>query len=591
MARTAPGRPVRSTPARRAARSLAWLGAITAVLAGVLGIGVAFDGASWEPKLALDLQGGTQIILGAQLGDDQTVSQDQLNQAVSIIRERVDAAGVSEAEVTTQGDRNVVVAIPGEPDEATLQRIQASAKLEFRPVIYTDVAATSAVDDGTGDSTSTPTPGATDAPAESETPAPEESLSTEPTASPTDASDPAWVSPALFQQYQDFDCASIDEVEANLAPADQPLITCDSDNAYKYVLGPVEVAGETISDATSGLVLNSQGASTGQWGVNIVFDGQGTEQFAAVTERLFGFPQTDPRNRFAVVLDGRIITAPTTNAIITDGRPQISGQFTEQTAKTLADQLKFGALPISFEVLSQEAISATLGSTQLVSGLVAGLIGLILVIGYSLFQYRALASVTIASLVVAAVLTYLVIGIMSWRQGYRLSLAGVAGLIVAIGLTADSFIVYFERVRDELRDGRSLEGAVEAGWKRALRTVLAAKSINLISAIVLFILAVGNVRGFALTLGVTVVIDVIVVVLFTHPMLQLLAQTRFFSSGHPLSGLDPKALGAVYRGRAQFRPSVAERREGASREAARRQTIAERRAAVSAGSRADGKDD
>lgn len=573
MARTTTTKSARSTPVKRAWRSLAWLGILTVGLTGILGLGVAFQGVSWAPKLALDLEGGTQIVLGAQLESGQVVTQEQLNQAVSIIRERIDAAGVSEAEVTTQGDRNVVVAIPGEPDEQTLARIQSSAKLEFRPVIFTDVAATSAAEN-TSDSTATPSP------EDTATPDPTESLSTTPTASPTDASDPNWVSPALYQEYFDFDCATVDESAANVAPAGEPLITCDTANAYKYILGPVEVSGETIADASSGLVMNSQGVSTGQWGVFITFNELGTEQFAAVTERLYGYdPNTDVRNRFAIVLDGRIISAPTTQGIITDGKPQISGSFTQETAKTLADQLKFGALPIGFEVLSQEVISATLGSAQLTSGLIAGLIGLLLVVGYSVFQYRALASVTLASLVVAAVLTYLVIAIMSWRQGYRLSLAGVAGLIVAIGLTVDSFIVYFERIRDELRDGRSLDGAVEAGWKRALRTILAAKSINLISAIVLFILAVGNVRGFAFTLGITVVIDVVVVVLFTHPMLQLLAATRFFSSGHPASGLDPNALGAVYRGRAQFRATAVAAKSGASREAARRQTIAERKAA------------
>lgn len=565
----------RSTPVKKAWRSLAWLAVITAGLTGILGLGVAFQGASWLPKLALDLEGGTQITLGAKLESGQVVTQEQLNQAVSIIRERIDAAGVSEAEVTTQGESNVVVAIPGQPDEQTLARIQSSAKLEFRPVIYTDVAATSSAE-----GTETP------APTDSATPTPTPSYATTTTASPTDASDPNWVSDALYAEYQDFDCASLDTAQTNIAPADEPLITCEVDGSYKYILGPVEVSGETIADATSGMITNSQGASTGQWGVFITFDAKGTDQFAKVTERLYGFdPNTDVRNRFAIVLDGKVISAPTTQGIITDGKPQISGSFTQETAKTLADQLKFGALPIGFEVLSNEVISATLGSAQLASGLIAGLIGLILVVGYSVFQYRALASVTMASLVVAAVLTYLIIAIMSWRQGYRLSLAGVAGLIVAIGLTVDSFIVYFERIRDELRDGRGLEGAVEAGWKRALRTILAAKSINLISAIVLFILAVGNVRGFAFTLGITVVIDVLVVILFTHPMLQLLATTRFFSSGHPASGLDPTALGAVYRGRAQFREPAAARKSGASREAARRQTIAERKAAE-----IDGKD-
>lgn len=566
----------RNAPAKKAWRSLTWLLVIIAGLAAILGYGVIVQGASWAPKLALDLEGGTQITLAPRLEGGQDVSAEQLAQAVSIIRERIDASGVSEAEVTTQGDKNVIVSIPGEPSAETLARIQSSAKLEFRPVIYTDVAATSEVG-------STPDP--------SSTPTPEPSLATTATAAPTDASDPNWVSPALFAQYQDFDCASLDTADTNVAPADEPLITCepngDGTYGFKYILGPVEVSGETIADASSGLIANSQGVSTGLWGVFITFNDEGTRQFAAVTQRLFGFdPDTDVRNRFAIVLDGTVISAPTTQGIITDGKPQISGSFTQASAKTLADQLKFGALPIGFAVQSNETISATLGSTQLNSGIIAGLIGLILVVGYSLFQYRALASVTIVSLVVAAVLTYLVIAILAWRQGYRLSLAGVAGLIVAIGLTVDSFIVYFERIRDELRDGRELEGAVEAGWKRALRTILAAKSINLISAIVLFILAVGNVRGFALTLGVTVVIDVVVVLLFTHPVLQLLSTTRFFSSGHPASGLDPSALGAVYRGRAQFRTPVVAVRSGAGREAARRQTIAERKATA-----LEGKDD
>ncbi|MEQ1734911.1 MAG: protein translocase subunit SecD [Rhodoglobus sp.] len=552
----------RSTPVKKAWRSLTWLSIIIVGLIAINGAGVLFGGGSWQPKLGLDLEGGTQIRLAPQLESGDTVSQEQLDQAVSIIRQRIDASGVSEAEISTEGSQNIIVSIPGTPDDETLRRIEASAKLELRPVIYTDVAAVSTADG------STPTP------------VPTEGLSTTPTAKPTDASDPNWVTEALFAEFQNVDCATLDRANTNVAPTGEPLITCEDDGSYKYILGPVEVSGETISDATSGLISNSQGVSTGQWGVYITFNGEGTSQFASVTERLYGFPDTDPRNRFAIVLDGRVISAPTTQGIITDGKPQISGSFTQESAKTLADQLKFGALPIGFTVQSSEVISATLGSTQLQSGLIAGLIGLVLVVVYSLFQYRLLGLVTVASLVIAAILTYLVIVILAWRQGYRLSLAGVAGLIVAIGFTADSFIVYFERIRDELRDGRSLESAVEAGWKRALRTIYAAKAVNLLSAVVLFLLAVGNVQGFALTLGITTIIDVLVVVMFTHPLLQLLATTRFFSSGHPLSGLDPKALGAVYRGRAQFRAPVSSaKRGGAEREAVRRQTIAERKAA------------
>ncbi|MEP6479093.1 MAG: protein translocase subunit SecD, partial [Rhodoglobus sp.] len=331
--------------------------------------------------------------------------------------------------------------------------------------------------------------------------------------------------------------------------------------------------------------------NTGQWAVYITFDDKGTKEFADVTTRLYAL--TGAQHQFAIVLDGKVISAPTTNAIITDGKPMISGSFTQATSKTLADQLKFGALPIGFEVQSRDTISATLGSSQLLSGLLAGLIGLILVVAYSLLQYRALASVTIASLVISATITYLLITLFSWTQGLRLSLAGVAGLIVAIGITADSFIVYFERIRDELRDGRGLESAVDAGWKRAIRTIIASDTVNLLAAVILFALAVGNVRGFAFTLGLTTVIDLIVVSLFTHPVLQLIGRTAFFGEGHRFSGLDPKALGAVYRGRAQFRSpvSVPEGKKATSgREALKRQTIAERKAAELEATRSKGKD-
>ena len=567
----------RSTPVRKAWRSLIWLVVIFAVLFGIQGAGALFSNWGWAPKLALDLEGGTALTLTPLLAEGQEVSQEQLDQAVAIIRQRVDAAGVAEAEISTLGvgtEQKIVVSLPGEPDAETLARIQSSAKLEFRAVLVADLASNVVVPDPA--ETASPEDGeSTDADAEP-TPDP----------TPTDASDLAWITDELQAEFDTFDCTTIDAAETNIAPADEPLITCDDIGSVKYILGPVEVTGETISDATHGLVTTSTGASTGQWAVNIVFNDEGTDQFAAVTTRLIGL--SGVQNQFAIVLDGRVISAPTTNAAITDGRPQITGSFTEASSKYLADQLKFGALPIGFQLESQETIDATLGANQLESGILAGLIGLALVVVYSFFQYRALASVTIASLVVAGALTYSVITIMSWHYGYRLSLAGVAGLIVAIGFTVDSFIVYFERIRDELRDGRGLVGAVESGWKRALRTIYAAKGVNLLSAIVLFILAVGSVRGFALTLGVTVIIDVLVVVIFTHPMMQLLATTRFFSSGHPLSGLDPQALGAVYRGRAEFRFSSEARKSGANREAQRRQTIAERKAAELAGSPRDG---
>lgn len=554
---------------------------------------------SWEatPKLALDLEGGTQIILEPLVVEGQDVTAEQLEQAVAIIRQRVDATGVSEAEISTLGS-NIVVAIPGEPDQATLDRLQASAKLEFRAVLLADAASNSTIGDGTdadGDGTPDPVdPAAT--PAATETPIPNPT----PTATPTDGSDLAYITPELQEQFNSFDCSTLSTAATNVAPQDEPLITCEDTLLTKFILGPVEylqdddgdpvldangarqyLDGGRVTDASAGLKQGTNGITTGEWAVYITFDGPGTTVFADVTSRLVGY--TDIRNSFAIVLDGKVISYPGTNSAITDGRPEISGGFVQETAQTLANQLKFGALPISFAVQSRDTISATLGQSQLTSGLIAGAIGLLLVVIYSFFQYRLLATVTISSLVVAAALTYGVITIAAQHYNYRLSLAGVAGLIVAIGFTVDSFIVYFERIRDELRDGRGLVGAVEAGWKRALRTIYAAKGVNLLSAVVLYIVAVGNVRGFALTLGITVIIDVLVVVLFTHPVMQVLATTRFFSSGHPLSGLDPDALGAVYRGRAEFRTSVEARRAGASREAGRRQTIAERKAAQSEG--------
>jgi len=549
-----------STPVRHAWRVLTGLLAITGVLFGINALGVyVFQASSWTPDLALDLQGGTQIILAAQTTDGANPDTDQMQQAVTIIRQRVDASGVGEADVATEGGRNIVVQIPGQADEATRQRIQSSAQLQLRAVLYTGSPATSFVGQD-GQNTPYPTP--------------DPSLPSTPTASPTNGSDLSWITPALQAQFLAYDCANPANNPAQ-APADQPLITCDDSGSVKYILGPVELDGTDISNATNG-----QEQNTGQWAVNLVFNDQGTQKFAEISQRLYGAQA--PLNQFAFVLDGSVLSAPSMNGIIVDGRPSITGSFTQATSKALADQLKYGALPLSFTVVSSDTVSATLGSQQLQVGFIAGLIGLGLVAIYSLIVYRALGTVIIVSLGVMAVLTYVTLCILAWRMGFRLSLAGVAGLIVTIGFTADSFIVYFERIRDELRDGKSITAAVEDGWSRAKRTIYISKSINILAAVVLYILADATVKGFAFTLGLTTAIDVLIFILFTHPVMQLLARTRFFGSGHPLSGMDPEALGAVYRGRAQFRAPVAATTGRANRsrgEAQRRQTIAERKRA------------
>ncbi|WP_347345687.1 protein translocase subunit SecD [Microbacterium sp.] len=561
------------TPVRHAWRALTGLLVVTAVLFGINALGVyVFGKSSWTPELALDLQGGTQIILEARTPDGAAPSQEQMDQAATIIRQRVDASGVGEADIATQAGNQIVVQVPGQADEETRQRIEASAQLQLRAVLYTGAPATTYVGE---DGKQTPYP------------TPDPALPATPTVAPTDGSDLNWVTPALQAQFLAYDCADPANDPAN-APADQPLITCETDGSIKYILGPVELDGSSINDATFGLQQNDN-----QWAVNLTFDQAGTETFGKVSQRLYG--ATSPQDQFAFVLDGRVLSAPRMQGVILDGKPSITGSFTQESAKTLADQLKYGALPLSFEVQSSNSISATLGSQQLQIGLIAGLIGLALVALYSLVVYRALGFIIIASLAVMAVLTYITLCILAWRMGFRLSLAGVAGLIVTIGFTADSFIVYFERIRDELRDGKSITGAVEDGWGRAKRTIYISKSINILAAVVLYILADATVKGFAFTLGLTTVIDILIFILFTHPVLQLLARTRFFGSGHPLSGLDPDALGAVYRGRAQFRAPAptagvkgsASRRAGRSRgEAERRQTIAERKQAeLAAGAR------
>ncbi|MET3163560.1 UNVERIFIED_ORG: preprotein translocase subunit SecD [Arthrobacter sp. UYEF10] len=565
----------RTGPNNSGLRVLVWLGVVLAVLTAVLAGGTLAGQASWAPKLALDLEGGTQMILAPKVEGGSDINEEQLNQAVAIIRQRVDGSGVAEAEISTQSGRNVVVSLPGTPTKETRDLIQASADMNFRPVLLN------------GDGAPVPTESLT----------PEDQLP-KPTADPANGSDINWITADIYRQFETTDCNNPAPESPEASDPTKPLVTCepatDTRPAIKYILGPVEVKGGNIVTSSFQLQQGSQGAVTNQWAVNIQFDDEGTSKFKSVTERLNQFyvaaggeAGNDPKAQFAIVLDDQVISAPRSLAVITDGRPQITGNFTEKTAKALSDQLRFGALPISFEIQSDQQISATLGGEQLRMGLLAGIIGLLLVVVYSLFQYRALGLVTIASLVVAGALTYLAIALLGWTENYRLSLAGVAGLIVAIGQTADSFIVYFERIRDELREGRGLVSAVENGWKRAKRTVLASKAVNLLAALVLYFVAVGNVRGFAFTLGLTAIADLIVVFMFTHPTLQLLSRTKFFGEGHRLSGLDPKRLGVLplYRGAGRLRtheakPSlVRAKNTGAVAEAERRMTIAERRLA------------
>ena len=549
-----------STTSKSARRKLSWVGAIAVFFTALItwGTVTAQPGATWAPELALDLQGGTQLILTPSIADGETASLEQLNQAVEIIRQRIDGSGVGEAAVTVQGNENIVVSIPGTPDANTLQLIKASALLEFRPVLT--VAQSTPLAEGT-ELVDTST------------------LNDTPATPPTNASDLAWITEKVQKDFDQLDCSQPFRSPGQVDDPAKPLVTCDDFLFNKYILGPVEVRGENISDAFAGTITTQTGASTNTWAVNLEFDPEGTTAFGNVTQRLFGL--TTPQNQFAIVLDGYIITAPATQAVITNGQAQITGSFTQETSTILADQLKYGALPIGFEVQSQENISATLGEDSLQAGVIAGLIGLLLVMVYMTIQYRGLAVVVLGSLIMAAILVYLFIAFLSWRQGYRLSLAGVAGLIISVGITADSFIVYFERIRDELREGKSLEVAVEAGWRRALRTILASNAVSFSAAIILYLLTSAAVRGFAFTLGLTTLINILLVTLFTHPLVQLLARNKFFASGHKFSGFDLSAQEASYKGRGEFRyaTTVPESKlKKSSKQAEIRQTIAERKA-------------
>ena len=541
----------------------------------------------YQPRLGLDLEGGTSVILTPRLapGERGSITNDTLNQAVAIIRKRVDSFGVAESEVTTASN-SIVISIPGKQDQSILDTVKQTAELRFRQVLVSGAGAATPTPtpSASPSSTVTSTPSGTSSPSGSaavDTPSPTATTdnravprallanaSPSPSATPTATSsgspsatptptpstslppELADVTPAIQQQFLQLDCSNPEKVRQQLRRSGsdnpkKPLVTCSDDGVEKFILGPAEVLGSDVSSASADIATNNQGVSTGGWVVNLKFNGDGRKKFADVTRRLFS--QQGDLNRFAIVLDGLSVSAPTTNAVIPNGQAEISGNFTQDEATDLANVLKFGALPLTFDPGEVQEVSATLGGEQLRAGLIAGVIGLALVVIYSLLYYRGLGLVTVASLLAASVITYGMVVLLGWQLGFRLSLAGIAGLIVAIGITADSFVVYFERIRDEVRDGRTLRAAVESGWVRARRTILAADFVSFLAAVVLYLLSVGGVRGFAFTLGLTTLIDVAVVFLFTKPLVTILARTKFYGQGHPLSGLSADRLGTPKR--------------------------------------------
>ena len=360
--------------------------------------------------------------------------------------------------------------------------------------------------------------------------------------------DASLVSPAVKAQFNKLNCADknwkkqVGYTAEQYNNPDVQTVSCGSLQGvqYKFVLDKAAVLGRDVKSANA-----TQSTTSVDWQTNLNFDSAGGNAFGKVTEQMFNkYGVNSVQDELAVVLDGNVISFPVIQGAITGGSAQITGSFSQDEATYLANVLNYGALPLTFTKESVQSISPSLGSDQLHAGLLAGAIGLLLVVIYCFLYYRGLAIVAVSSLVIAGVLVFEAIVLLGKYQGLALELAGVAGLIVAIGITADSFVVFFERLRDEVRDGRTLRTAVERGWKRARRTVLVSDTVSFLAAALLWYFSIGEVKGFAFTLGLTTIIDVVVVFLFTKPMVTLLARTKFFGQGHPMSGLDPARLGA-----------------------------------------------
>jgi preprotein translocase subunit SecD len=521
-----------------------------------------WPGTDSSVRLGLDLQGGTQVIMVPEpVVEGAEITEEQLAQSVEIIRARVDGLGVAEAEVTTQGSGDsaaIVVSVPGVGQDRVVELVQRTALLNFRPVwnVLSPFPADAAAEEGTAaDGADTPAEG-TDADASAEA---TESDATNQDATNQDAVDPdsadqGGARSAEIVQAPDYSPEFQAEVDAlncldpvNLAGGtpdnpEQWLGACDQSGAQKYVMQPAFIQGVNVTDANAQLTQQGIG-----WVVTLDFDSEGAGALADASTELSALPEcgtgATPCNAFAIVLDGVVVSAPRFNEPIIGGSAQIEGDFNAQEARDLANVLKYGALPVTLEVVDVTSVSATVGGDQLRAGIIAGLIGLTVVSLYLLLYYRLLGLVAVMSLAVAGLILYLTVVIFSKTIGLTLTLAGVAGAIVAVGITADSFIVYFERMRDELRDGRTLRQACDSGWVRARRTLLAADFVTLLAAVVLYFLSVGSVRGFAFILGLTTVIDLIMAFWFTHPIVVLLGRTKLMQSASKLTGLDPDRIG------------------------------------------------
>jgi len=541
-------------------RYLASLAGIVAVLYSL----VFFTGDSPTPRLGLDLQGGTTVTLQARTEDGQPPSREALDQARQIIDRRVNGLGVAEAEVVTQGGDRVVISVPGASgDEA--KTVGQTAQLRFRPVVASGTAAPAPAGSPTPPVTPAPTgtpsgtarpsasPGASANPAPTGSaspqgwaPAPTNPAGTPPAPAPTapapgepgiPATPPQGGDPKQYQAavaaYEKLTCSA--QPETGGASLDKPtdyIASCDQDGAAKYLLAPAIIEGTQIGGAS---VVAPDTTNTA-WRVSLDFKGQGQARWAEYTSKHnVTVTPGDPANRVAFVLDGRTISAPEIQGTI-NGQTEVTGQFTQESATDLANVLKYGALPLTFQQQEALTVSATLGEEQLQAGLLAGVLGLVLVAIYAILYYRILGVVTILSLGVTGSVVYGLMVILGRQIGFTLTLAGIAGFIIGIGMAADSSVVFLERLKDEVYARRSLRSAVSRAWVRARRTIISAKVVTFLGAAVLYYLAAGPVKGFALTLGISVLVDTLVVFLFTLPLVSLTTRVKAFT-GRRVSGL------------------------------------------------------
>jgi preprotein translocase subunit SecD len=521
----------------RSARALLALAAIIVImLISVLGNETLSPG-QWHQQfkvaLGLDLSSGTEVVLKADTHDGNPPASGEMQQAISVMQSRVDGTGSSGAQVQQQGSDIINVTVPGKPSDDVVNLVTQASQMSVRPVyLEAPYVPPSAIRTNAGD-----------------------------------YGDPTLVSPATLKLFNKEVCQpGRDAITVNpswqktvgyslrgdqWAALKGQIVSCDS-HGTKYVLGQAVYVGSDITSVTAGLKQNSA-----QWVVDLSLNAGAASNFGTLTTNQYnsysagsssGNQDDQALDSTAVVLDGNVTSAEVTAEPITAGNVQITGGgstgFTQAQATALADALKYGSLPLDFQVLTKKTVSAQLGHSSLVAGLAAGIIGLSLVTIYLFAYYRGLGVVAVASLLLAALLAYLSVVLLSRYQNFTMSLSAIAGLVVAIGITADSFIVYFERLRDAIREGNALRPAAESGWKRARRTILMSDTVSFLAAAVLYHFATNEVQGFAYTLGLTTLIDILVVFLFTKPMVTLLAGTRFYGGGHRWSGLDPARLGA-----------------------------------------------